>query len=126
MTLANECIPFYEPGDRVTAKAGSTVTGKQLVAVSATRDSDGRIVVAPATAAGRVFGVASHDAATGEVVTIIREGIVPITATNATISAFGEVEVATGGKVVAKSSGVAIGYVITDCAANGEAQVALY
>lgn len=126
MALANECIPFYESGDRVTGRASADITGKTLVKISGARGSDGSLAIAPATAAAKAFGVAAHDCASGDVVTVIRDGIVPITATNATISAYGEVEVATGGKVVAKSSGIAIGYVVTDCAANGDAQVALY
>ena len=127
MSLANECIPFHEPGDRVTGKASSAVTGKTLVKVSGNRDTDGSIAIAPATAGAKAFGVASHDAAVGERVAVLRgKQIVPITATNATIAAFDEVEVGTGGKVLTKNTGVAIGYAVTGCAANGEAQIALY
>lgn len=135
--MANECTPFYTDADRVTASPSAAVTGCRLVAISGARVTAagptlGLIQIALATAAGKAFGVASRDAAVGTPVTVIRgpHEIVPIQATNATISAFAEVEAvgtaANAGMVQTKSAGVAIGYVVTDCAANGLAQVSLY
>lgn len=125
-TLANECIPFYEPGQRVTGRAKSDVTGKRLVDVSGNRE-DGLIGIAHATAGAKCFGVASHDALDGENVTVIGSGaIVPVTAGNATISAGAEVEVISGGKCQAKASGVAVGICVNGCSANADAQVKLY
>lgn len=131
--MANECVPFYEPGDAITGVPTVAVIGCRFVKISAARvtaagATKGLISIAPATAAGRAFGVAGRDAAIGVPVKVFRKRgtVVPVQATNATIAAFGEVEIATGGMVVALASGVAVGYVVDDCAANGLAQVSLY
>jgi hypothetical protein len=135
--MANECVPFYEPGDAITGCPTVAVVGCRFVAISAARitaagATKGLVSIAPATAAGRVFGVAARDAAIGVPVKVIRKRgtVVPVLASNATISAFAEVEVvgsgASAGTVKALASGVAVGYVIDDCAANGLAQVSLY
>ncbi len=135
--MANECEPFYEPGDHITASPSAAVTGCRFVMISAARVTasgpvKGLIQVALATAAGRVFGVAARDAGIGVPVKVIRKRgtVVPVQASNATISAFGEVEVVgvgvNAGMVQAKAAGVAVGYVVDDCAANGLAQVSLY
>lgn len=135
--MANECTPFYTDADRVTASPSAAVTGCRLVGISGARVSAAGptlnlIQIALATAGAKAFGVASRDAGVGVPVTVIRgpKEIVPIQATNATISAFAEVEAAgTGagaGMVQTKNTGVAVGYAVTDCAANGLAQVSLY
>lgn len=136
--MANECTPFYTDADRVTASPSAAVTGCRFVSVSGARVSTAGPVLnliqiaLAAAGVGHPFGVASRDAAVGVPVTVIRgKGeIVPVQATNATISANAEVEIAgTGagaGMVQTKSTGVAVGYAVTDCAANGLAQVSLY
>jgi hypothetical protein len=117
---------IYEPGQSITGKASATVTGKRFLAISGNR-SGGNIAVAPATAAGRVCGVAAHDAAAGELVRVLRGAgrVVKVTASGA-IAAFAEVQVATGGLAVTKSSGVAVGYVLTAAADGADAEVSLY
>jgi hypothetical protein len=135
--MANECVPFYEPGDAITGCPTTAVVGCRFVGISAARvtaagATKGLVSIAPATAAGRVFGVAGRDAAVGTPVKVFRKRgtVVPVQASNATITAFAEVEVvgsgASAGMVKALASGVAVGYVIDDCAANGLAQVSLY
>lgn len=99
MAVANECDPFYEPGSRLTAKAGAAVTGKRFVDISAGLSTDGNIVVSPASAKGKTIGVASHDVAEGKRVTIIGGGVVPVMASG-TIEPGDEVGIATGGKAV--------------------------
>jgi hypothetical protein len=81
----------------------------------------------PATAAGRVVGVARSDAASGELVTIARGGgrVVRVTA-GGSIAAFAEVEVGSAGKAVTKSSGVAVGYALTAATNNTDAEISLY
>ena len=75
--VSNEVTPVYEPGARITAKTTADVIGKRLVAVSATPDSEGNIKVAHAAVnaltadGGLAIGVASHDAASGSLVTVI-------------------------------------------------------
>lgn len=122
--MANELIPFEEPGQRVTAVASAGVTGKRLVNISGNRTAAGKYQVAHATAAGAAFGVAVYDAATGEHVGVIRAGIVPVTAAG-TIAAGARVEVGTAGQVVTLASGIAVG-ICCDAATNGnDARIAL-
>jgi hypothetical protein len=97
--MANECVPFYEPGDAITGCPTTAVVGCRFVGISAARitaagATKGLISIAPATAAGRVFGVAGRDAAVGVPVKVFRKRgtVVPVQASNATITAFAEVE----------------------------------
>lgn len=135
--MANECVPFYEPGHAITGVPTTAVVGCRLVGISGARQTaagpnKGLISIALAVAGAKAFGVAGRDAAVGVAVKVFRgpKMVVPIQASNATISAFAEVEaVGTGanaGMVQTKASGVAVGYVVDDCAANGLAQVSLY
>lgn len=132
--MQNECISYYDPGKGLNAVTSAAVSGCRFLKISGNRNataggpSEGNITVAHADAAGRVCGVSAYDAASGAQVGVLRGNtrVVPVQATNATIAAFAEVEVAANGMAVAKSSGVAVGYVITACAANGLAQVSLY
>ncbi len=122
--MANECIPFYEPGQRITAQATAGVTGKRFVNVSANRQTDGSISVAHATAAGAVFGVSTYDAATGEKLGVIRGGVVPVTA-GGTIAAGARVEVGTNGQAVTLASGIAVGTCVNGATNGNDAQIAL-
>jgi hypothetical protein len=65
---ANECIPYYTPGDTISAYVATAVTGKRFVKISANRQAGpalntsttgGNVTINHATAAGRVFGVAA-------------------------------------------------------------------
>lgn len=122
-TITNPRV--YAPGADVTAEASAAVTARRLVAISGNRASGGNLAVAHATAAGRIFGVAGNDAAQGGLVTVVRDGIVRVDA-GGNISAFAEVEVGAAGKVVAKSSGLAIGYALTQASNNTVAEIAFY
>lgn len=137
----NECIPWYEDGDRVTAEATAAVTGKRFVNASANRLSGpmipgtpqigasdpvdgGNIRAAHAAAAGAAIGVSSWDAAIGEKFDVLAEGILPVTA-GAAIAAGQRVEVGANGTAVPLAAGVAVG-VAVDGAANGaDAQIKL-
>lgn len=136
----NDCIPYYDDGDNITGYCTSAVTGKTFVKISGTRTGGvfdptqtapaadgGAPSIAPADAAGRVFGVAAYDGAQHAFVNVIRGSklVVPVTASGA-LNAFDEVEVATGGKATALDTGVAVGYVLADCADGADAQVSLY
>jgi hypothetical protein len=83
--------------------------------------------VSTATAAGAIAGVAAYDAASGGRVAVIRgKGVIlPITA-GAGITALAEVEVGTGGKVVTKASGVAVGRALETGTNNNPVMVDLY
>jgi Uncharacterized conserved protein (DUF2190) len=134
----NECIRFYSPGQDISAYVGTAVTGKRFVKISANRQagpalntstSGGNVTIAPATAAGAVFGVAAWDGGVGDIVDVRRGGVVPVTASGA-ITAGDRVEVAgTGanaGKAATLASGIAVGYAISGAADGEDAQIALY
>jgi hypothetical protein len=129
--MANECIPLFEEGERISAITTAAVTGKTCVAHSAALTSGtinaGLPQVATATAAGGIAGVAAYDAASGSRVSVIRGKamIVPITAGGA-ITVLNEVEVGAGGKVVTKASGVVIGRALTTGVNNTDCMVELY
>lgn len=135
MSPANECIPYYEPADRFTAQASAPVIGKRLVIISGNRTSGplipaspsvgasdptegGNYQVAHASADGAVVGVSTWDAASGEKVGVITQGIVPITA-GAAIAAGAIVAADAAGKV--KTAVTATSKVIGVCmtAASG-------
>ncbi|MDH6245746.1 capsid cement protein [Mycobacterium sp. OTB74] len=116
----------YEPGQNVTGYATSAVTGQTFLAISGDR-TGGNVSVAPATAAGRVFGVARTAAASGQLVSVARGGgrVVHVTAA-ASITAFAQVQVAAGGQATPLASGVAVGYALTSAASGALAEISLY
>jgi Uncharacterized conserved protein (DUF2190) len=147
---ANECIPYYEPGTRITGNAKEAVTGKRFVKIAAKTQSGpelsstaegSNIQIEHASAGAQAFGVSSHDAAKNEKVTILRGGamVVPVFASVA-MSAGEEVGVGADGKAVkaVKSSEAeikegkgdykveAVGLLLDDVAEGGDAMVALY
>lgn len=124
--MANECMPFYEPGRRITCHATAAVIGKRLVAISGNRQADGSISVATSAAASRAFGVATYDAAAGEKVGVIRGSgfVVPVTAA-AALTANQQVEVGAAGQAAVLAAGIAVGIVVTGAAAGADAQIAL-
>src|SRR3954467_6759927 len=94
----NECIPWFETADRIPAQAGvgQTILGKRFVRPTAARLSGplipataqvgasdptdgGRIQVGQCVAGELALGVSSWDAATGEGLDVITEGVVPVT-----------------------------------------------
>src|SRR4051812_25891219 len=110
--MANECIPLYACGATVTAQTTTAVVGKTFVQLSGAM-AGGLPKVATATGGttGNVkWGVAVRDAANGGRVPVIRARgvILPVTA-GAAIAALAEVEIAAGGQVVTKTTGVAVG-----------------
>jgi hypothetical protein len=120
-------VGIYNPGANVTGEATATITAKTFLAISGNRTSGGNIAVAPATAAGRIAGVARDSAATGELVTLARGNsrCVKVTA-GGTIAAFAEVEVGANAKAVTKASGVAVGYALTGATSGNDAEISLY
>ena len=140
--MANDLIPYKRPGEDVTGYAVAAITGKRCVQIAAakvnkaeglsTTGEGGTYRVALPSGAGAnggaakmVFGVAKYDQPTvGKLVGIIREGIVPITA-SAAITAGQGVQVAADGTVVPFTTGVQIGIACDDCANGADAEVAL-
>lgn len=127
--MANECIPLFEVGP-VSATATAAITGKRFVNLSAAANPVTGVLpgVAHATAAGDAIGVATRDTTSGARLSVEhRPGtIVPVTC-SAAIAYGAEVEVATGGKAVTKTAGIAIGRAwSTTSAADTDVFVELY
>jgi predicted RecA/RadA family phage recombinase len=123
----NVCLPFKEPGSRLTATATAAVTGKRFVAISGDRQDDGTYSVAPPDAGGRVYGVAEYDAPAGGKVGIIKwPGIeLPVESAGA-IDAGAEVQVDGAGRVVTLAGGTPVGFTTTSNADGDDARVVLY
>jgi hypothetical protein len=141
--MANDLIPYKNPGDDVTGAATAAITGKKCVQITATKSGPGEQLSAVADtttlyqvghpsaggralgAGKRIFGVAKWDAAIGGKVGIAKGGIVPITC-SAAVQAGQEVEVAADGSVIPNAAGVAIGLCCNDALINTDAEIDLY
>jgi hypothetical protein len=133
---ANECIPYYEPGTRITGHATATVVGKTIADVSGNFQSGpllsatsegGNIQVATCAAGVRGIGVFGYDGVSGDKIPLITgPGIVaPVTA-GATITAGQEVEVGSAGKVIPLASGRPVGKALSGASANADCPIRLY
>ena len=121
----NESIPLFRPGRDVTGQPSAAVTGKRFVKISDDRDANsGLFTIAPSAAGSRPFGVAAYDAAIGEPVPVIREGIVPVQA-GATITFDQALEVGADGKAVPSSTGVVVGKAISGATSGQDVFIAL-
>lgn len=142
---SNQCIPLDEPGHRLTVHASAALTGKRFCAISGAAQAGYGLqglaadpiaagikslpVAGAPTAAVRALGVAEHDIASGSqgVVLIGKGYVVPVTASNATITGGVEVEIAdTTGRVKTLASGIAVGLAMDSCAANADCPILLY
>lgn len=114
----------YKPGADLPAKAASAIKGGTFVKVSA--KFDGRNpVIAPAGAGDAVLGVAAHDAAAGEYVTVYRGGtVVEVSALSAVKAGSAVAAGADGKAAVADSAAGAVGIALSD-STGGVAAVAL-
>lgn len=113
--MANECIPLYHTGGEVTCQTTAFVTGKTfvtqtgpLVVGNPSQNVESvPIRVATSPSAGRAFGVAVYDAASGArvpVITIKSGYVVPILA-GGPITAGDTVESGANGYAVAAAGG---------------------
>ena len=116
-----EFSPLFKPGAEFTRTTSAAVTGGQVLIVS------GSNTVAPSSAASAaVLGVAAFDAASGEQVTVITNGVVHLGASGA-ISAGGSVAAGASGVVAAHSGtnySTIVGVALAD-AANDKVLVKL-
>lgn len=143
--MANDCIPIFEEGDRITCHASAALTGKRFCDISGDAQAgfglkglaadplaagvQGLISVGAPSAAGKGFGVVAWDVASGGEVTVIRGRgmIVPVTASAAAITAGQEVEIAdTTGRVKTLASGVPVGRAVSSCASGADCAISLY
>lgn len=127
--MANDCNPFFDPGDSITCHAGADIKGKTLVKISG-QPVGGNPQVVPATA-GTGWGVAARDVAAGGKVLVFRGSlVVPITAGAALTAGQFVTADAAAEAVVADTSAPATvvavaGQVLADAADGADAIVAL-
>ena len=127
--MANECIPLYRPGSDITAVAGGAITGKTFVKVSAglnpgnpvTGTSSTLVTVVTNTAAGKAFGVATYDAASGARLPIIcgPGHVVPVTS-GAAVTAGAEVESDASGRAITLADGKPLGMALSASTGAGQ------
>lgn len=108
-----EYTPNFLPGADTTWIAGATITGGQVLHITAT----GRTVSATGAASDHVVGVACHDASTGQRVTVSRGGEQKLTAAGA-ITAGTPVKSAAAGAVAAWVSGTDLPSLVVGVAIN--------
>lgn len=128
--MANECVPYYEPGGHITGLAKAAVTGKRFLMIS-TGDTAWNpnglkataapnvIPVTPAGAGAQVIGVAQKDVPDETLVTVIcAPGIViPVTSGEAVTHGTLVMSDATGRAVAATTTNVACGIALSSVGA---------
>lgn len=147
---ANECIPFRVPGLTITVKAGSAITGKRFVKITAVRTGGGAgglstdvqnvPVAGPCSVAGEAaLGVAKYDIASGGLGGVYKLAsgvIVPIKA-GANITAGQEVQTDASGQAIPYAPPTTttatplptvrvLGYAIDSASSGADAEIALY
>lgn len=112
-------LPIFRPGETVTFDVTAAVTGGHPVEVGAADRS-----VAPAAAASAKYvGVAGHDAAVGDKVTVeVNKPIHSLIALGA-VTRGQRVETAGAGKIRTLAAGTAIGLALTSAADGAAVQV---
>lgn len=109
-------LPLFRPGQTVTFDVTSDVTGGTPVQLGTADRS-----VAPAGAASTTYvGVAGHDAAIGDKVTVEVGGPIHLLIAAGAIARGAAVEAAAGGAVQTATTGTVIGVALT-AAADGAA-----
>lgn len=146
---ANECIPYFDSGEDISAEAEAAVTGKRFVAISDPQDgpanmgldttaSGGLIRCSHAAAGTRPLGVASYDAGIGERFYVVRgKKVLPVKA-GENITAGQEVSVGTDGQAIVHvpqaltgnaesiAGPYAVGVAVDSASSGADVPVALY
>lgn len=137
--MANEVVPYFEPGSHITGLATSAVTGKRFVQIDADAPAwtpEGLRATAapnvppvePCAAGARAFGVAQRDAAANALVTVMKTPgmVLPVTS-GAAVAAGSEVQSDGTGRAIVLATGKALGLAISAAtAADQDLAVMLY
>lgn len=112
-------LPVFRPGETVTFDVTAAVTGGHPVQVGTVDRS-----VAPADAASETYvGVAGHDAAVGDKVTVEINKPIHLLVALTAIARGDKVEAAGTGKIQTATTGTAIGLALTSAVAGASVQV---
>ncbi|MDH3007095.1 DUF2190 family protein [Gordonia alkanivorans] len=117
--MPNESKPLFRPAAAITARATTAVTGSRLVAPSGTYD--GNFPVTHCGDGASPLGVASADIPSGQLGTLLREGVVPVTA-GAAVTAGQSLQSDAQGRVVPRTTGRTVGLAV----ANGTTGLPTY
>ena len=117
--MPNESKPLFRPAAAITARATTAVTGSRLVAPSGTYD--GNFPVTHCGDGASPLGVASADIPSGQLGTLLREGVIPVTA-GATVTAGQSLQSDAQGRVVPRTTGRTVGLAV----ANGTTGLPTY
>jgi hypothetical protein len=104
---------YFRDADHITGEADDPITGGRLVKVSDGMTAGGHTLVTTAGAGQVAVGVAGHDAAAGDLIHVVRKGVVGLVAAEA-ISAGDRVVAAADGKIAVADPAVV--------AASGDAE----
>lgn len=109
-------LPAFRPGDTVTFDVTTAVVGGRYVEVGTADRS-----VAPAGAASlKVVGVAGHDAAIGDKVTVELSKAIDLVPCAAAVARGAKVEAAAAGKVQTATTGQVIGLALNTTTAGDQ------
>lgn len=106
---------YNKPGTTLSIAAAAAITPNKLVTLA------GELPATPADA----LGVVQSSAASGDLMTVVVTGIVPITAGGTGVTAGAAVEALAAGTVQDYSAGTVVGRALTSAAAGAEASVLL-
>jgi hypothetical protein len=128
----------YDPGADISVQASAILTGGRGVGLPSSRNaggpagisdlSDGLLVAGLPTAGGAIFGVASHDAAIGGRVNVMRPPKVVPMECSAAVAISAELMVGADGRVATRTAGnTVIGRALSVTSAAGQfCQVELF
>lgn len=117
--MAPQYLPAFRPGDTVTMSVTAPVTGGQLVQVGSVDRS-----VAPAAAASTsIVGVAGHDAAVGDKLTVEVGKPIHVLKAAGAITRGQRVEPAAAGAVRTLAAGTAYGVALTSAADGASVEI---
>lgn len=102
-------LPAFRPGDTVTFDVTTAVVGGRLVELG----SAARAVAPAAAASVKVVGVAGHDAAVGDKVTVEVSKPIDLVPAAAAIALGAKVEAAAAGKVQTATTGTVFGLALS-------------
>ncbi len=112
-------LPVFRPGETVTFDVTAAVTGGHPVQVGTADRS-----VAPADAASTTYvGIAGHDAAVGDKVTVEVGKPIHLLLASGAVARGTKVEAAGGGKVRTATTGTELGLALTTAADGAPVQV---
>lgn len=121
----NQAFEYFSDSDAITCHATAAITGKRFVKVVA-GGKEQVPYIAPCGAGERPFGVAAFDVASGGKVTVIRKGVVSVTAGTALTAPLAIASGADGQAVaVGAAPAVAYGDIYSDVTVGSDAPVVL-